>query len=92
MRPKEVIESQDSNQVVVWAMSETCFRDEVKDAGIPEDEWAYKGEYMFVFTMDESGEKIERVLEFLDSKKTKDTLLGLMERARRNKARIDGNK
>ncbi|TVY21195.1 Austinol synthesis protein J [Lachnellula arida] len=89
---KEVIDSQGSNQVVVWATSETRFRDEVKDTGIPEDEWAYKGEYLFVFTMDESGEKIERVLEFLDSKKTKDTLGPLMARARGNKARIEGDK
>ena len=46
---------------------------------------------MFVFTMDESGQKVERVLELLVSKKTKDTLGALLERARGNKARIEGD-
>ncbi|TVY25701.1 hypothetical protein LHYA1_G005915 [Lachnellula hyalina] len=36
VRAKEVIDSQESNQ----ATSETRFRDEVKDTGISEDEWA----------------------------------------------------
>jgi hypothetical protein len=35
---------------------------------LSEEEWLYVGEYVFFFSMDESGEKIERIVEFLDSK------------------------
>ncbi|KAF8158957.1 hypothetical protein K438DRAFT_1860675 [Mycena galopus ATCC 62051] len=66
-------------QVLVWADSETVFHPHVKD-NEDEEEWKYKGEYMFVLTMDQSGEKIEHVLEFVDSKGT-ETLRGLMARA-----------
>lgn len=59
------------------------FRDDVKDGGLSDEEWSYRGEYIFIFTMDESQEKIIRVLEFVDSKGT-DRLRGLMARARAN--------
>lgn len=59
------------------------FRDDVKDAGLSDEEWGYRGEYIFIFTMDESQEKIIRVLEFVDSKGT-DRLRVLMARARAN--------
>jgi hypothetical protein len=81
--PREYIESQDSNQVVVWATSKTQFWDEVKDDGISEDEWEFGGEYVFMFTMDESGEKVVRCVEFLDSLATK-SLFELVARAKRN--------
>lgn len=45
-------------------------------------EWEYEGEYMFVLTMDESGERIVRVVEMLDSLKTEKELRPLMKRAR----------
>jgi ketosteroid isomerase-like protein len=80
---KELIDSESSNQVVVWATSETMFREEVKDTGIPDEEWKYQGEYVFMFTMDEGGERITRLVEFLDSKGT-DRMMGLVARARRN--------
>ena len=59
------------------------FRDDVKDAGLSDEEWSYRGEYIFILTMDESQEKIIRVLEFVDSKGT-DRLRELMARARAN--------
>ena len=90
VRAEAISEDQQRNQVIISATSETRFRDDAKDAGIPDDEWAYKGEYVFIFSMDESGEKIERVLEFVDSKKTVDTLRPLMLRARGNKAKAEG--
>ena len=82
---KEYIVSEASRQVTVWATAETVFRDEAKDGEVSEEEWRFKGEYVFMFTMDESGEKITRTIEFLDSKATADKLMGLMKRARENK-------
>lgn len=82
---KEYIESESGNQVVVWATSQTIFRDDVKDDGIPPDAWTYRGEYVFMFTMDETGEKIVRTIEFLDSRNTVDKLLVLVKRANENR-------
>jgi hypothetical protein len=82
---KEYIESESGNQVTVWATSRTIFRDDVKDDGIEEKEWVYEGEYIFIFTMDESGEKIVRTVEFLDSKGTVEKLGVLMKRANENR-------
>jgi len=66
--PKEIIEDERENRVAIWATSEATFKDEVRDEGLSEEEWGYRGEYVFMLSMDESGEKIERVVEFLDSK------------------------
>ncbi|KAJ7366999.1 hypothetical protein DFH08DRAFT_1004829 [Mycena albidolilacea] len=66
-------------QVVIWADSETEFHPHVRDND-DEDEGKYRGEYVFILTMDQSGEKIEHVLEFVDSKGT-ERLRGLMARA-----------
>jgi hypothetical protein len=57
----------------------------VKDDGIEEKEWVYEGEYIFIFSMDESGEKIVRTVEFLDSKGTAEKLGVLMKRANENR-------
>ncbi|KAF2229207.1 hypothetical protein EV356DRAFT_496367 [Viridothelium virens] len=82
---KEYIESEASNQVIVWATSQTIFRDDVKDDGISQQEWVYQGEYVFMLTMDETGEKITRTIEFLDSKATDRGLRPLMKRANENR-------
>jgi hypothetical protein len=82
---KEYVENESSNQVTVWATSQTIFRDDVKDDGISQKEWVYEGEYIFMLWMDETGEKITRVVEFLDSKATDDKLRPLMKRARENR-------
>jgi len=82
---KEYIESESANQVTVWATSRTIFRDDVKDDGIGEEEWVYEGEYIFMLWMDESGEKIVRTVEFLDSKGTVEKLGALMKRANDNR-------
>lgn len=88
--PKEVIENVGENQVVVWATSETLFREDVMDDGLNKEQWAYKGEYVFILTMDESGEKIVKVFEFLDSKGTEE-LRGLIARAKKNKEKRDSS-
>jgi hypothetical protein len=84
--PKEYIENKTDNQITVWATSKTNFHAYAKDDGIPAEDWEFQGEYLFVLWMDESGEKITRCLEFLDSKKT-DQLKPLMMRAGENAKR-----
>ncbi|KAL5342484.1 hypothetical protein BJX70DRAFT_292308 [Aspergillus crustosus] len=82
----EYIESESGNQVVVRATSKARFREEVKDEGIPAEEWEFAGEYVFMFTMDGSGEKIVRTVEFLDSIATM-RMISLMQRASGNLAK-----
>ncbi|KAI0129624.1 hypothetical protein BJ170DRAFT_617053 [Xylariales sp. AK1849] len=76
------------NQIVIWADSETEFHDHVKDNDDVE-EWKFRGEYLWVLTMNLTGEKVEHVLEFLDSKAT-EQLRGLMARAFKKLAESDG--
>lgn len=80
---RELIDSESYNQVVVWASSEAIFREEVKDTADPEEDWEYKGEYMLLFTMDESGEHITKLVEFVDSKGA-ERMMGLVMRATKN--------
>ncbi|TKA61380.1 hypothetical protein B0A49_11267 [Cryomyces minteri] len=88
---KEYIESESGNQVAVWATSQAIFRNEVKDDGVPEKDWMYEGEYVFILSMDKTGEKIVRAIEFLDSKATMDKLVVLMKRAQENSEKKFGS-
>jgi len=81
--PAEVMEDNEQNRLIILATSRTVFHEHVKDEGLAEEEWMYRGEYVFFLTMNESGRKIERIVEFLDSKGT-DRLRELMARARAN--------
>lgn len=67
---KEIIESKEEKKVVIWATSQAKFKDGVKDNSISAEDWDFRGEYVFMFHFDATGEKIERVVEFLDSKGT----------------------
>jgi hypothetical protein len=83
---KEYLECESRNQVTVWATSRTEFREDVKDGdSLAAVDWVYEGEYVFMFWMDESGEKIVRTVEFLDSEGTNKVLRPLMKRARDNR-------
>ncbi|KPM42170.1 hypothetical protein AK830_g4376 [Neonectria ditissima] len=90
VRMKETWPNPSLNQVVIWADSETNFHDHVEDSDDAE-EWKLHGEYMWVLTMDESGEKITHVLEFLDSKVT-EKIRGLMARAFKKKQELEGSR
>jgi hypothetical protein len=81
MTAKEYFESEGSNAVTVWATGVPEFREDVKDK---DEDWGYQGEYIYLLSMDQSGEKITRIVEFLDSKATVEKLSGLMERAGKN--------
>ncbi|KIW30681.1 uncharacterized protein PV07_06401 [Cladophialophora immunda] len=86
--PKEIFEG--GNLVTIWATSKTTFREEGKDEDLTVD-WSYDGEYIFVFTFNQAGDKIQYILEFLDSKKV-DKARGLLERAGGNLAARKENK
>jgi hypothetical protein len=51
-----IIEDAKANKIAVWAKST-----------VDTDIGPYKNEYMLVFYLDERGEKVERMLEFVDS-------------------------
>jgi hypothetical protein len=80
--PRQVWPNPSLRQVVVWADSKAEFKDEAKKGG-PDAEWEYAGEYIFVITMNEQGDLVEEVLEFVDSKAT-ERVLGMMARAFKN--------
>ena len=81
---KEIFEHEGSNQVTIWATSNATFREEVKgeDSGV---DWSYHGEYIFILLFNQAGDKIERIVEFLDSTRVVE-VKELIERARRNLA------
>ncbi|PLB51649.1 hypothetical protein P170DRAFT_487854 [Aspergillus steynii IBT 23096] len=87
MFPKEILENEEKGQVTIWATSLAGFKDEVKDSGLSEEEWAYRGEYIIIVTMDETREKIVRVVEFMDSRLT-ERLKVLFSRAKKNLDKI----
>ncbi|KAJ9601881.1 hypothetical protein H2200_013630 [Cladophialophora chaetospira] len=66
---KQVFEG--GNQVTVWATGDTRFREDVM-ALEPNLDWTYQGEYIFLFTFNEAGDKVQHILEFLDSKKVEE--------------------
>ncbi|KAJ0121067.1 hypothetical protein J7T55_008227 [Diaporthe amygdali] len=83
---KEYVESESSNQVTVWATSRAHFKEEVlaDEQGDEEErrkKWEFEGEYVFMFWMDETGEKVVRTVEFLDSNLTENKLRPLLKRA-----------
>ncbi|CZR67671.1 uncharacterized protein PAC_17570 [Phialocephala subalpina] len=80
MTIKEIMEDQTQNRVMIWATGGATWKDEAMDSGLSAEEWKFEGEWMFIFSMDESGEKIDRVVEFVDTKAT-DKLRTLMARA-----------
>lgn len=55
----------------------------------PSIDWTFHNEYMFVFTFDESGEKINRVVEMLDSMAVTKVQV-LLKRAGENLAKSKG--
>lgn len=80
---KEISDNPTENQVLVWGTAVPEWKEEVMDG--EKTEWEYVGEYMFLINFEEGGEKINRIVEFLDSKAT-ESLHGLMKRAMQNLA------
>jgi hypothetical protein len=60
--PKETFENKTKNQTTtVWAISLATFKDEWKDDDLSDEEWLYRGEYIFVLTMDDSKERVDQI-------------------------------
>lgn len=75
--------------VIVWATGQPQFREELKDyEEFPEDQWNYTGEFIFMLTMNDSGEKITKVNGFIDSKGTDLKLWPLARRALTNLEKV----
>ena len=70
--------------MTVWATSDATFREEAKDND-PEIDWSYRGEYFFILVLNQAGDRIQRIVEFVDSKKVAG-FQALRERASRNLA------
>ncbi|KAL9620137.1 MAG: hypothetical protein Q9160_005343 [Pyrenula sp. 1 TL-2023] len=83
---KEIVYSEESNCVVVWAGSRAVWREELMDE--VEGGWDYEGEYVFMLWTDEKGEKVEKTVEFVDSMGTVGRFRELAGRARGNLERI----
>ncbi|ORY11329.1 hypothetical protein BCR34DRAFT_624851 [Clohesyomyces aquaticus] len=82
---KEIHVNDEKRQAVIWATGRPDFREEVRGNEEKGDEdWEYTGEYIFMLDVDGEG-RIERIVEFLDSKGT-ERLLGMVKRARENLA------
>lgn len=84
--PKQVFHYPGSNIVTIWATSEATFRPEVMD---DELQWEYHGEYVFVFTLNQNGDRIQHIVEFLDSQKVAQVGV-LLKRAKENLQKAKG--
>lgn len=68
--------------VLVWATGTPKWREEMKDYEVfSEEQWEYVGEFIFMLTVDEKGEKIIKIHEFVDSKGTDTKMWPLAMRA-----------
>lgn len=83
---REIFADETGRPITIWAYSRAIFKDEVKDDEEPKVDWSYYGEYMFVLFMNEAGDKVERIIEFVDSDKVT-KVRQLMLRAKRNAAK-----
>jgi hypothetical protein len=63
---KEWPPNEASNQVTIWTTANADFHPQIVGADSKAD-WVFKPETLFLFTMDESGEKIKHLFEFQDS-------------------------
>jgi hypothetical protein len=63
---KEWPPNEASNQVTIWTTANADFHPKIVGDD-SKDDWVFKPETLFLFTMDESGEKIKHLFEFQDS-------------------------
>jgi len=70
MTIKETLEDEKKNQIMVWAVGGQSWFPQAMDPGLSEEEWNFEREYIFILSLDESVENIERIVEFVDTKAT----------------------
>lgn len=63
---KEWPPNESNNQVTIWTTAKADFHPEIVGYD-SKDDWIFKPEVLFIFTMDDSGEKIKHIFEFQDS-------------------------
>lgn len=81
---KQILEDEKQNSIMIWAEGATEWIPAVMDDEVEVEEWRFVREFIFIMGMDESGEKIEKVVEFVDSKAT-ERLRTLIVRAFENR-------
>ncbi|KAM5370888.1 hypothetical protein ACJZ2D_008321 [Fusarium nematophilum] len=74
-RIKQAWPNEAEGRVTVWAEGEGDLRPHIKQSS--GEDYSLKREYMFVLEMDSSGEKVEKALEFVDTKLT-EAMMGLL--------------
>lgn len=63
---KEWPPNEGSNQVTIWTTAKADFHEEIIGDD-SKDDWIFKPEVLFIFTMDDSGEKVNHIFGFQDS-------------------------
>jgi hypothetical protein len=70
-KPGELHVNVEKRQVTLWCTGKTAVKPELRDDSEPAEWWEYtSGEYFHHFIFDDAGDKISRVVEFLDSLQT----------------------
>ena len=91
---KQIWPNPSLGQVVVWAHAVPHFHDYITKAIDEEEgkqEWSCRNEYMFVITMDVTGHKVRKTIEFLDNKQT-EAITALAIKARKKQCELEGKK
>jgi hypothetical protein len=70
-KPNEIHVDVEGKKVTMWSVGSAHIKEELRDDSEPADWWEDdKGEYIHHFTFDESGDKLLRSVEFMDSART----------------------
>lgn len=70
------------DKVAMYVTGQAGFKDELMDDGLSREEWTFKGEFMIILTIANSG-KLDGIFEFMDSKGM-EKLFTLVGRASKN--------
>lgn len=85
---KEHFNGAKEKHVTVWATIRMAFRDELRDGSFTPEACDYQWEFVLILSLDDKREKIQRSIEFLDSKRAE--MFGkLAARAKENLERLE---
>jgi hypothetical protein len=65
--PIEILENKMAQQITIWATSNATFLEAAKTGNSTID-WSFHGEYIFILFLNPEGDKIQRIIEFVDSR------------------------
>lgn len=66
----EISVNEEKKQVTMWAHSDVEVKPGLRDESFKDAEW--RGEYMYLLSFDENGDKLVRIVEFMDSLRTEE--------------------